>query len=48
MSEYLKMLHEIEAKKNEFEKSLADVVAVELEKFQQENQLATFIFRLQT
>lgn len=40
MSEYLKMLHEIEAKKEAFEKHLAAVMDAEVSKFQHENQLA--------
>ncbi|BAP36681.1 hypothetical protein [Acinetobacter guillouiae] len=40
MSEYLKMLHEIEAKKEDLEKRIAEVVGIEVAKFQTENQLA--------
>ncbi len=40
MSEYLKMLHEIEAKKEAFEKHLAAVMDAEMKIFQHENQLA--------
>lgn len=40
MSEYLNMLHEIEDKKAELEKSIADLVGAEIAKFQSENSLA--------
>lgn len=39
MSEYLKMLHEIEAKKEILEKRINELVQVEIEKFQAENEL---------
>lgn len=40
MSEYLKMLHEIEAKKEDLEKRITEIVGIEVAKFQSENRLA--------
>lgn len=39
MSEYLKMLHEIEAKKQELEQRIALVVQAEISKWREENNL---------
>lgn len=39
MNEYQKMLHEIEAKKQELEQRIAAVVQAELSQWQQENSL---------
>ena len=39
MTEYLKMLHEIEAKKEAFEKRLVQVIDDEISKFHKENQI---------
>lgn len=39
MTEYLKMLHEIEAKKGAFEQHLAQVINDEISKFYKENQI---------
>lgn len=39
MTEYQKMLHEIEAKKQELEQRIAAVVQAEVSKWQQENSL---------
>jgi hypothetical protein len=39
MTEYQKMLHEIEAKKQQLEQRIAAVVQVEVSKWQQENSL---------
>ena len=39
MNEYQKMLHEIEAKKQELEQRIAAVVQAELSQWQQENNL---------
>lgn len=39
MNEYQKMLHEIEAKKQELEQRIAAVVQAELAQWQQENSL---------
>lgn len=39
MNEYQKMLHEIEAKKQELEQRIAAVVQAEVSKWQQENSL---------
>lgn len=40
MSEYLKMLHEIEAKKEHLERRIAQAVQAEISIWQQENKLA--------
>lgn len=39
MNEYQKMLHEIEAKKQELEQNIANAVQAEIAKWQQENNL---------